>query len=756
MDQGVTGSDSARLNPLNPKARQIGVGKLHGNHPAILSVTGMHDFSRQHASGHNLTTIGSDVPVILVVKKNKSILENLIDWLKGRKILTPALVIDDEGDNASIDTSRKPSERELFGLSAEERRAAIEDAEQTDPTVINGLIRRLLMCFDRRAFVAYTATPFANVFIDPDARSEEFGPDLFPSAFIINLPTPNTHIGPKEVFGIDADERAGTTEDSGLPLVEIVGPADQALISPPGRGAAAMPTGMPDSLRKAIAWFILSCAIRAVRGQGAQHHSMLIHVTRYKVCQAKVRDMVKQYLEDIRGTMLLEGSAKDRLTASFHQMYQDEHLPAREGILRLRPDATMGETRWEDVVAAIPREIARLVVHMVNGDEKDTLQYRQTPDGLHVIAVGGDKLSRGLTLEGLSVSYFLRTSKMYDTLMQMGRWFGYRPGYLDCCRLFISEELQQNYRWVALVSAELRRDFDVMIEQGGTPRDFGLRVRQHPGMLEITAATKMQTARDMEVAFADSLLETVVFSNETPVIRHNMEVMGKLVLELGIPNARPRVRPACLMWKGVKPEIVLRFLKGYRNHPASFRSDGEVIADYIRAQNEQTELVEWSVLLVNSADKTEDAAMTATIAGQAIGLSLRSNASKDPRRYIVPRRHIISPDDEIADLTDAEMEDAWRRDAQIRATRRRTSAKEDGGRPNTPCGTAIRSARPLTRGLLILYPLIPGRTRTAGDPWHAGFAFSLPASPTARKVVYAANKVLQFQNATDLDPITEA
>lgn len=102
------------------------------------------------------------------------------------------------------------------------------------------------------------------------------------------------------------------------------------------------------------------------------------------------------------------------------------------------------------------------------------------------------------------------------------------------------------------------------------------------------------------------------------------------------------------------------------------------------------------------------------------------------------------------------MEDAWRRDAQIRATRRRNSVKEDGGRPNTPCGTAIRSARPLTRGLLILYPLIPGRTRTAGDPWHAGFAFSLPASPTARKVVYAANKVLQFQNATNLDPIQEA
>ena len=195
VDQGITGSDSARLNSINHKSRMIGVGKVHGNHPAILSVTGMHDFSKQHASGHNLTTIGSDVPVILVVKKNKSILENLIDWLNGRKILTPALVIDDEGDNASIDTSRKPSERELFGLSADERRAAIEDAEQTEPTVINGLIRRLLISFDRRAFVAYTATPFANVFIDPDARSDEFGPDLFPSAFIINLGSSTFRVG---------------------------------------------------------------------------------------------------------------------------------------------------------------------------------------------------------------------------------------------------------------------------------------------------------------------------------------------------------------------------------------------------------------------------------------------------------------------------------------------------------------------------------------------------------------------------------
>ncbi|MEX3012365.1 Z1 domain-containing protein [Acinetobacter baumannii] len=138
---------------------------------------------------------------------------------------------------------------------------------------------------------------------------------------------------------------------------------------------------------------------------------------------------------------------------------------------------------WETIEQILPEVIEQINVRMINGTAKDALDYADSAEGLKVIAIGGDKLARGLTLEGLCVSYFLRASRMYDTLMQMGRWFGYRGGYLDLCRLYTPSELVEWFEHIADASLELREEFNLMVDSGGTPRDYGLKVQSHPVLM---------------------------------------------------------------------------------------------------------------------------------------------------------------------------------------------------------------------------------------------------------------------------------
>src|SRR5262249_10468527 len=150
----------------------------------------------------------------------------------------------------------------------------------------------------------------------------------------------------------------------------------------------------------------------------------------------------------------------------------------------------------------------------------------------YVIAIGGDKLSRGLTLEGLTVSYYLRASQMYDTLMQMGRWFGFRDGYLDVCRLYTTTLLQEWYRHITAASEELRAEFQRMADLGQTPEDFGLRVRTHPSGLRITSAGKMRHGTPMRVSFAGHAVESLVVSRSPDAIRTNFNQLELLLRDL--------------------------------------------------------------------------------------------------------------------------------------------------------------------------------------------------------------------------------
>ena len=177
------------------------------------------------------------------------------------------------------------------------------------------------------------------------------------------------------------------------------------------------------------------------------------------------------------------------------------------------------------------------MVREINGGSADALNYFDHKDGLSVIAVGGDKFSRGLTLEGLSVSYYLRASRMYDTLMQMGRWFGYRPGYVDLCRLFISRELNEWFCHITLASEQLRNEFDYMADvAGSTPDQYALRVRTHPGVLQISASNKIRRAVEVRVSWSGRLVESYELSLRRDIIQSNFEAASSLITSMGNPG----------------------------------------------------------------------------------------------------------------------------------------------------------------------------------------------------------------------------
>lgn len=439
--------------------------------------------------------------------------------------------------------------------------------------------------------------------------------------------------------------------------------------------------------------------------------------------------------------------------------YEKRFLP---GMSRIRdalvPDENLADFAWGQVREVLPEVISDIKVREINGSAKDALDYADNETtGLKVIAVGGDKLARGLTLEGLCTSYFLRTARMYDTLMQMGRWFGYRDGYLDCCRLYTTHEMIEWFGHIADAAEELRQEFDNMVAAGATPKQFGLRVRSH-SVLTVTSRTKMRNARPMHLTFSGDLLQTIVFLPRKQDMEANFDAGHRLVAALG-PSLRPEQQhhlpKASPNWKGhfwrdVPATQVTAFLRSYRTHGASFRVVSPLIADFIDEMNKDGELTNWTVTLIGAAD------LVVEIGGVGVNMMHRSAIQSEPvDRYSI--KTLISSRDQGIDLTEGE----WT--AALNLTRKTWRGDKDRDQeaepPDEPRGTAIRKilgfgdpetgvAPRRDRGLLMLYLLNPQASdieELKDGPPILAWAISFPGSPSERRVSnadYMANSVL--------------
>ena len=469
---------------------------------------------------------------LLVCKKNVSVLENLLAWLvkfaEEGKINVPLLVIDDEADNASINN---------YGYD-----------EDRDPSKTNLLIRAILGLFDRKTYLGYTATPFANLlqYRLPDNRKYlhvadlkteitqvekfEIAEEIFPENFIELLHPPSNYFGIKSFFDTRQDDREKIEH-----LIEVISDDYEASIPPrvfketltgtldrgeeirAARKDDDFPTELPSSLKDAIDAFILSIALRYSRGKDLlnapgykKHHTMLIHVSRFSAWQNRLSELIKKKLEE-RQNQIIHSRRGEAVFADLERVWNNQFYQFNKDYNAFLPDGFedpyLGYKSFSgEILPNLPHAVKKIEVVAVNSSkEGGDLKYGETEK--KYIAIGGNRLSRGFTLEGLTVSYFLREAHTMDTLMQMGRWFGYRPGYIDACKLFTTKENIRKFNQASLVIEDLEQKFCELSKlPGRTPNDFTLWIQNNPDVIKLTRSNLLKgDLKKLTMNYGDSV-----------------------------------------------------------------------------------------------------------------------------------------------------------------------------------------------------------------------------------------------------------
>ncbi len=533
IDEGFVGRQSL--------SRELtGVGEINKNRAFPITLTNTQtDFLKSTASAFTADLKGFNRPVVVVIKKHVGTLANLHSWLRdlnipeagGQITDIPMLMIDDEADHASINTN-KP---------------------ELDPTRTNEEIRRILQLFRKSCYVGYTATPFANIFINPESEEDMLGDDLFPRDFIYCLDPPTNYFGAANVF---------LNEETSKRVLRTISDAEKD-DRIPLKHKKYHEVNIPPSLEAAVSVFILSRAIRIFRNQGIKHTSMMVNVSRFVDIQRQVRDQISFYLDKLRRAIKYnyakstDDCLKNARMQTFKRLFDEEFADSPES--------------WGDIQKCLFNASNTLKVFLVNSKSDEALDfkaYEESGDALTALAVGGLSLSRGLTLEGLTTSYMYRNSKMYDTLMQMGRWFGYRPDYEDLCRVYLSEESQGWYAHIAEATEELRQQIKQMRRDGLSPKEFGLYVRAHPDALYVTALNKMRHAerKVFKVSYDGKLGETYVLPSDSAINTNNLNNMIDLYKKLNKQHGSPEPSEGSFVWKDIKTETMLTFMENYRFH----------------------------------------------------------------------------------------------------------------------------------------------------------------------------------------------
>lgn len=616
IEEGFVGYDSSKLIPSD-KDYYVGVGKNDRQIKVTVLTSRDDDFTS--SISQIVTSIESNKIVLFVIKKNVTVLTKLLGWLKSRnagadgRIHYPMLLIDDEADNASINTRK----------------------EDEDPTKTNALIRKLIDIFTQSNYVGFTATPFANIFINPTTTAEMENMDLFPENFIYCLPTPQDYIGPTSIFGLDGHYRdslipitdAGMEEEDGYPFF--------------CKHKKHWNGTLPSSLTDAVYAFLLANAIRDLRQDTNSHRSMLINMSRF----VKVQHVIKRHVEQI---------LKDAYSAIKFHCSKDNPRNLSNPILKKMYEIwdkyySSLEFDWDDICQVLLSSIEHIQISVVNSSKNsDKLNYNEhDKEGLRVIAIGGLALSRGLTLEGLIVSYFFRNTATYDVLMQMGRWFGYRKGYEDVFRIWIGEDSANWYGQIADATELLKQDMRKMREAERTPKDFGIRVRKDSNELGITARNKMRSATTVVEyeSYLGSIVQAPYIYNDISRNCYNKQCVEKLIAQACSKGATYQSIVGREVLRGVDKLDIVDFLSRIKIHPKNQATfDEKDICENILACSYE-KIQTWDIAIVEGA-KTS-AHQPVTINGKKYYPTNRKFISypKEGRLSVSTRGQLTGPSD---------------------------------------------------------------------------------------------------------------
>ncbi|MBU9714112.1 Z1 domain-containing protein [Evansella tamaricis] len=613
-----------RLDDVFIGANYQGVGQLPGFKREKMpdSLTNAdNDFKLETAKARGTTNFENmQLPILVVIKKHTKSLSNLLEWLEKHyknQIEKAMLVIDDESDYASINTK-----------------------DEEDPTVINEKIRLLLRKFKKSAYVAYTATPYANIFIDHEAKNDQVGKDLFPEDFIYALDAPSNYFGANKIFGgeekkyiveIPNEDAVYELDDTPYPVGKI------PFVIKHKKDYVDELNELPDSLKDAVRLFLLNIAIRNLRNQ-RKHNSMLIHISRFTDVHIKVKKLVKEYFEVLKKDITAYGSYDN-----------PDQYSGKINLMRKTFDTRLEDIEFSfgTVIKELVKVIELVIIRDAHQKAKDRLVYRDDIQ-TNVIVIGGLSLSRGYTLEGLSVSYFLRTTVFYDTLMQMGRWFGYRIGYEDICRIYLTDDLYKKFGFIIEATNDLINRLKDMRQDNLTPRDFGLAVQLHPdSLVQVTARNKSKHTEDMflQMNLDGSMKETGWISDLEKDISEN-EVVLKDIINSLLTGGYEHESKESHLWKNVKNSIVEKFVNNYnlyRHDPLGLRSRMpiEFIRKYI--QNNESD---WDVVLFNGKGTRKFEFETITVKRQKrkvkhkhgyYEVTNRQLSRANPERIVMPK-----------------------------------------------------------------------------------------------------------------------
>lgn len=503
---------------------------------------------------------------ILVCKKNTGVLKNLLIWLSDYlkentdKHNIPLLIIDDEADNASLNN---------LGYKGKQY-----------ASIINGHIRSILGLFLRRSYLGYTATPFANVLQDRNDVSDikweitykERGvlkeksfsqvSNIFPDDFIELLDVPSNYIGAKNLFEtvLDAEVRkiplvvAVTDthesfprrvyeEDGDIKPAPLSDIEDEKLRIRSSRRDDPFPIDLPESLLEAIQCFILTIALRLKRRPEMvysklynPHHSMLIHVSRFTLWQNRTKALVDCYISNLESEILNDlPSSEKSIFSRLEKIWDKYYALIVRNIRTYLPDEYkdefLSQVTYLEIRPLLIEAIKGIQVKAINSMLKDELIYSEESGriGQKYIAIGGNRLSRGFTLEGLTINYFIRDTSYSDTLLQMGRWFGYRPGYIDCCKLFTTYDAIDKFDSTTRAIEELETEFKKMAKLDKSPEDFIIRVLKDPGALKVTRPSILKNAIEVNWSYQDKLVQTTQFDLSSEKIKKAWEDFIKII-----------------------------------------------------------------------------------------------------------------------------------------------------------------------------------------------------------------------------------
>jgi len=599
---------------------------------------------------------------LCVCLKYASRLNDLLVWLNSdpnQKKNLKILVLDDEADQAGINTA---------------------DINSAEKTAINKALVHLAFAktkagidgtpYGAMNYIAYTATPYGNLLNEARDKS------LYPKNFILTLPTPAEYIGPQQIFGL-------LGESDGLPIVNTISPDEIVTI---GHGVSTPKEPIPSGLKEALIWFV--CALATFRFWGKKKPiSMLIHTSQRTFKHQEMSEAISKFFTDFKKTDYLSfvqsvwvkqtsKLSKDVFNEMMPDYFEGEKIKDYPSFKEIEPFIVMiienGLThiKLADDEQLTYSENVHLCVDNCSSNytDGDTVLRIVYPDEKRLetlscapgfIVIGGNTLSRGLTLEGLVCTYFLRTTKLADTLMQMGRWFGYRRGYELLPRLWLSKRANDQYVRLSALDYNLRHEILVMQDRGLSPKEYAPRLDSFPDYKELvtTSKRKSQSAITVSVTYANKSGQTTKFYNDPAIIQSNFDEAKNFVNSLGpvdeqaikdLNNPNITAKSPAYVWLDQEYENIIGFLKKLK-YPkqAATLGDLDAIEKWFKTEHDEGHLKNWNVILSTVNKKGTN---TLSFKNLTIGMPTRAklNYPSDPDTIYL--KTITAPHDYLLDI----------------------------------------------------------------------------------------------------------